>query len=223
MRFCCNFRKNMTNLIIKKAREYAEELFHGEATGHDFEHTERVFQNAKALQKQTGGDLFLISVAAYLHDVDDVKLFKTEGDLPHARAFLNKEGVEDEKIEKICQIIHEISFKGKESVKPGTLEGQVVQDADRLDALGAIGIARAFAYGGAKGRKIYDPDIKPRLDMDEKTYRSSEGTTINHFYEKLLLLEGLMNTEEGKRMAHERTIFMKDYLAEFFLENEGKK
>ncbi|MCI2068418.1 MAG: HD domain-containing protein [Bacilli bacterium] len=213
----------MNNQTIENAKKYAEELFQREATGHDFEHTQRVYLNALAIQKTAGGDLFLISLAAYLHDVDDVKLFKEEGDLPHARQFLTQEGADIENIEKICQIIHEISFKGKESVKPSTLEGQIVQDADRLDALGAIGIARAFAYGGAKGRKMYDPNVKPRLDMDEKTYRSNEGTTINHFYEKLLLLESLMNTPEGKKIAHERTCFMKDFLAEFFLENEGGK
>jgi uncharacterized protein len=211
------------NKVISDAESYIKQLLGQETTGHDYDHAFRVYQTALKIQRAEGGNLFLISLSAWLHDADDVKLFPDEkGEERHASAFLEKEGVDEEDIRTIIRIISEISFKGEDSVKPKTLEGQIVQDADRLDALGAMGIARTFAYGGAKGRKIYDPEVKPVLSMDEKTYRNHVSTSVNHFYEKLFKLKDLMNTKTAYQMAVRRERFMKDYLAEFYLEAEGK-
>lgn len=193
--------------------------FASDATGHDYAHTLRVYKSALSLQAKEGGDLEVITLASLLHDVDDYKLFKGDN---YAQTWLNSHHIPQEVQQKVVKIIAEISFKGSDTKPASTLEGKIVQDADRLDALGAIGIARAFAYGGAKGRVMFDPAIPPVLGMNEKEYKAAEGTTINHFYEKLFLLQDLMNTEEGKRLAKARTDFMKRYLEEFYLEWEEK-
>jgi uncharacterized protein len=211
--------------IIAQAEEYVSGLFLHEATGHDISHTLRVLKNAESIQASEGGNLFLISLASLLHDADDIKLFPEEqGRLLHASAFSDKCGLKPTEKEAILQIISEVSFKGQDTPSvPSSLEGKIVQDADRLDALGALGIARAFAYGGAKGRKMYDPSLPPQLHMDEKQYRASQGTTINHFYEKLLLLPDLMNTQAGKKAAERRKEYMVSFLEEFYAEWDGKK
>lgn len=170
-------------------------------------------------------DMLIVQLAALLHDVDDVKLSpETHETEKNAVGFMKNSGVDDKVIASVCKIIDEVSFVGIDSVVPSTIEGKCVQDADRLDAMGAIGIARAFAYGGSKGKKIYDPDIKPLTNMNKTDYRQNRNSTsINHFYEKLLLLKDMINTETAKKMAEHRQAVMEEYLVEFLAELEGKK
>ena len=164
-------------------------------------------------------------MAALLHDVDEIKLSTdTYAAKKNAVNFMTVNKIDKETINAVCKIIDEISFAGTDSVVPDTIEGKCVQDADRLDAIGAIGIARTFAYGGSKGRKIYDPEKKPKMGMNKEEYRNDQdSTSINHFYEKLLLLEDMMNTTEGKKLAEHRQAVMKGFLNEFMIEWEGKK
>ena len=207
---------------IRAAVEYAREIFREDSSGHDLDHTLRVYRTAVALAEQEDTDVELVSLIALLHDVDDVKLFpETNPGLEHATAFLHAHEVPTDRVEMICAAIRQISFAGKDSVIPDTPEGRCVQDADRLDALGAVGIARAFAYGGAHGRVMHDPASPPKLGMTREEYRRSESTTVNHFYEKLLLLESMMNTPAAKRLAAARTAYMRGFLEEFFMEWEG--
>ena len=163
-------------------------------------------------------------LAVLLHDVDDVKLSpETHEAKKNAVGFMKNNGVDEKVIASVCKIIDEVSFAGTDSVVSSTLEGKCVQDADRLDAIGAIGIARTFAYGGSRGRKIYDPEIKPKMGMNKEEYRNNQdSTSINHFYEKLLLLKDMMNTTEGKKLAEHRQVVMQEFLNEFMLEWEGK-
>lgn len=212
--------------MIAKALDYIKIIFKDEYTGHDVFHTLRVYKTSLMLQKEEGGDLLTLSLSALLHDVDDYKLdVERSSNDPYynAHRFMDCVGLSSCFQQNIIEIIEFISFKGTETTKPSTLEGQIVQDADRLDALGAIGIARTFAYGGHKSSPLYDPSIKPMLDMDEETYKTHRGTSINHFYEKLLKLKDLMNTKTGKAIADKRTSFMQEYLDEFYDEWEGNK
>jgi uncharacterized protein len=214
--------KMKDNTVVETIRKYVSSLLGGETTGHDFFHAERVEKTALYIASKEGGDSFIISVSCLLHDVDDVKLFPDEkGELLHAQKIMEDNKLSKEEIGRVKTIIHEVSFKGTDSVSPSTLEGKIVQDADRLDALGALGIARTFAYGGAKGREIYNPSVKPALKMNEKEYRSHVGTSINHFYEKLLKLEKMLNTKTAKEIGRKRTSFMEEYLDEFFSEWNG--
>ena len=209
--------------ILKEAEELIGELFAGDSSGHDREHTLRVYAMARKLAEREGADLFLTGVAALLHDVDDHKLSPgTCEKKERARRFLRERGVDPQEEERIITIIHEVSYKGTDSVRPSTIEGRVVQDADRLDAIGAIGIARAFAFGGAHGRKLYDPMEKPEEEMGWEEYKRHGSTTINHFYEKLLRLEGMMNTGYAKELARGRQAFMEEFLERFYREWEGK-
>ena len=210
------------NTIIESIKKDVESLFNKDSSGHDYFHTLRVFNNALNISKTMRCNTYIISLSALLHDVDDPKLFNTVN-YKNARDIMSKYDIDLETQETIIEIIKNISFKGDGKSKPSSLEGQIVQDADRLDALGAIGIARAFAYGGSHNRKMYDPNIKPTTFKDEKDYHSSKGTTINHFYEKLLKLEDLMNTKEAKDIAHKRTTYLKEFLNEFFDEWDGNK
>ena len=164
----------------------------------------------------------IIQLASLLHDVDDRKLFE-RGNEPFAVTTMRNLCCDENTISKVIGIINKISFKGTDTEIPDSLEGRIVQDADRLDAIGAIGIARAFAYGGNKGRCMHNPDEKPQLDMDSEKYFSNKGTTVNHFYEKLLLLKDMMNTETGRRLAEDRHSYMEGFLEEFFEEWNGKK
>ena len=200
----------MTVELIERAQAYVREKFENEFSGHDYFHTFRVFKMATKIAEQEGAGVEIVQLAALLHDVDD------------ARSFLVSNGVDGDTIESICQIIREISFGSNDSA-PTTLEGQCVQDADRLDAIGAIGIARAFAYGGNHNRHMYHPEIKPNLNMTKDEYRKSESTTINHFYEKLFTLTALMNTKTAIQIAHEREAYMKEFVSEFMDEWEGNK
>ena len=208
---------------IDAALAYVQGLFETEYSGHDYFHTLRVFNMATNIAKSEGADLEIVQLAALLHDVDDRKISpQTYEKQTNARSFLKLNSIDDIRIELICQIIREISFGSNDSA-PTTLEGKCVQDADRLDAIGAIGIARAFAYGGNHNRHMYHPEIKPQLNMTKEEYVKSESTTINHFYEKLFKLTDLMNTKTAKSIAIERDKYMKKFVLEFMDEWEGIK
>ncbi len=210
----------MKSEIIGNALEFAKKFFEGSADGHDFYHTFRVYKTAVKIAEQENADVNLTAVCALLHDVDDRKLSpQTSEYFDNARGFLALQNISARETEKIIGIISEISFKGTDSLVPQTLEGKCVQDADRLDALGAVGIARAFCYGASRNRKMYDPEIKPVSDMNGEQYVNNENsTTVNHFYEKLFLLKDMMNTETAKKIACGRDKFMHDFLDEFFKE-----
>ena len=208
----------MEESIIAALRE----LFAGESSGHDLFHTLRVTRTAQRIAAQLPCARELVTLGALLHDADDSKLFATK-DYANARRILSQCGVAQERIEAVIDIIRTVSFKGTDSVTPAAIEGQIVQDADRLDAIGAIGVARAFAYGGAKGRKMYDPEEPPRLHMDEAAYRANQGTTVNHFYEKLFLLRDMLCTQPARDIAAGREAFMRDFLAQFYAEWNGER
>lgn len=209
--------------LFSTVEAYIRQLFAGESSGHDAEHTLRVYRTALRIQQEEGGDRLIVGLAALLHDADDRKLFNTADTLANARAFLSAQNIAPDTTEQICAAIRSVSFKGTDTQRPATLEGCIVQDADRLDAIGAIGIARAFAYGGAKGRAMHLPDQPPQLHMNAAQYAANQGTTINHFYEKLLLLENLMNTPTARRLAHARHLYMESFLSEFMDEWEGRR
>lgn len=197
-----------------------EKIFANDVSGHDYWHTMRVYKNALKIAGNEKCNERIVALSALLHDVDDVKLFRTEN-FSNARSILAELNASSEMTNEIIKIISQISFKGTGIVIPDTIEGKIVQDADRLDALGAIGIARAFAYGGNKGRCMYNPNIKPLENITEAAYYNNESTTVNHFYEKLFLLKDLMNTDTGKKLAVERDEFMRQYIDEFMREWEG--
>lgn len=211
--------------MVNNALEYIKEIFSGDSSGHDYYHTVRVYRIATEIAKQEYADVNIVQLAALLHDVDDKKLSpETHATKKNAVDFMTANGVDADIINIVCKIIDEVSFAGTDSVVPSTIEGKCVQDADRLDAIGAIGIARTFAYGGSRGRKIYDPDIKPRIGMSKEEYQKNlSSTSINHFYEKLLLLKDMMNTTAGKKMAEHRQAIMQEFLNEFLAEWKGEK
>lgn len=212
----------MIKEIIDQTIAYVKELFENEYSGHDYFHTIRVFKTATLIAKEENANLEVVQLAALLHDVDDRKLSpETYLEQSNARDFLLKQKIDRITIDNICEIIREISYMGTDSVTPRTIEGKCVQDADRLDALGAIGIARAFAYGGNHNRQMYNPDILPNMQMNKDEYYKSQSSTINHFYEKLLLLSKLMNTAAAQRIAKQREEYMNAFLDEFFLEWDG--
>ena len=210
--------------VIENAKKYVKELFEKEYSGHDYFHTLRVYQLTKEIAIKEDANAEITELVALLHDVDDIKLSpKTHKNKDNARKFLIENNIEKEVIDLICDNISEISYKGVDTVPGKTIEARIVQDADRLDALGALGIARAFAYGGHHQRVMYDPDIKPCLNMTEEEYRKHVSTTINHFYEKLFNLKKLMNTKTAKEMAIDRENYMKEYLTRFIDEWNGLK
>ena len=214
----------MENKLINDTIAYVKEIFATDYSGHDFFHTMRVYQMATNLAAKENADLEVVQLAALLHDVDDRKLSpETCENKDRAVAFMREQNQPEETIETVKQIIGEVSFMGKDSVTPKTLEGKCVQDADRLDALGAMGIARAFAYGGNHNRVMYDPEIEPALNMSKEEYQNHVSTTVNHFYEKLFLLKDRMNTEIAKVIAAHREQYMKEYINEFMDEWEGRK
>lgn len=193
--------------------------------GHDWFHIYRVWKSAKQLAISEEVDLFVVELGALLHDIADSKFHNGDEEVgPRiAREFLSSLSVDEATIQHVVEIINNISFKGgKEAQKFKSLELDVVQDADRMDAIGAIGIARTFNYGGHKNRAIYDPAIPPNLNMTKEEYKNSDAPTVNHFYEKLLLLKDRMNTKAGIAMAEKRHAFMMAYLDQFYLEWEGK-
>ena len=211
----------MTAELIERTQEYVREKFENEYSGHDYFHTFRVFKMATRIAECEGADVKIVQLAALLHDVDDRKLSpETYKSQANARGFLCENEVDANATERICQIIREISFGANDSA-PTTIEGKCVQDADRLDAIGAIGIARAFAYGGNRNRAMYSPDVKPNLHMTKEEYAKSESTTVNHFYEKLFKLTALMNTPTAIQLAQARDAYMQAFLTEFMDEWEG--
>lgn len=206
---------------ISKTEQFIKKRFFGEGTGHDWYHIDRTRRNAVFIAEKEGADLLVVEMAALLHDIADHKFHN--GDLDEgpkqAEVWLLNLGMEVATIEKIKTIISEVSFKGARVATPvSTLEAACVQDADRLDAIGAVGIARAFAFGGAHDRLLYDPEIKPTLHEDFDSYRHDRSGTIAHFYEKLLLLKDRMQTDTGKQLAAQRHAFMETYLNQFYRE-----
>ena len=197
-----------------------QQLFAQDASGHDFHHTMRVYRNAMAVAKETACDKEVVALGALLHDADDKKLFFTEN-YENARKLLAVYGASAQLEEKVIDVISTVSFGGGKT--PHTIEGKIVQDADRLDALGAIGIARTFAYGGSHGTPMYDPEIPPKMHMTSQEYRNHVGTSFNHFYEKLLLLKDTMHTESAKKIAAHRHAFLESFAQEFLQEWEGKR
>ncbi|WP_297099458.1 HD domain-containing protein [uncultured Draconibacterium sp.] len=209
--------------LISATENFIKQHFADDSSGHDWWHIHRVRNMAVHLAKKEGGDLFLIEMAALLHDLDDWKLSDGEN-TSKTKSWLNQIGLAKNDIEKIEEIIEQVSFKGAGvETKAVSLEAQIVQDADRLDAIGAIGIARTFAYGGNKGRLLHHPDIEPQLHNSFEEYKKTTAPTINHFYEKLLLLKDRMNTKVAQEIAEERHRFMEDFLAQFFFEWDCKK
>lgn len=210
--------------VIQNAITFVKNFFENECSGHDYFHTMRVYKTAVEIAKKEGGSVPITALIALLHDVDDIKISpNTCANKDNARAFLTSNGVDKKTIDLICKGINEISYKGNESTAASTIEAQIAQDADRLDAIGAIGIARAFAYGGNHNRVMHNPDEKPRLNMSESEYRNHVSTTVNHFYEKLFNLKALMNTQTAKQIAFEREQYMKDFIARFLAEWDGIK
>jgi uncharacterized protein len=213
------------DLISKTILFVKQQLVDAEG-GHDWFHIERVYKNSLLIAQSEKCDETVVKLGALLHDIADSKFHNGDETIgpKTARAFLESQEVEETIIVHVLNIIENISFKGGNFDKNFTSkELEIVQDADRLDAIGAIGIARTFNYGGFKNRPLYNPAIAPNLHMKKEEYKSSEAPTINHFYEKLLLLKDKMNTETGKQIAQERHLFMETFLSQFYAEWDGEK
>ncbi len=208
--------------VLADARAHVRARLGNESSGHDWWHIDRVVRLAQRLAEEEGADVFLCELAALTHDLADWKINPDEAQaLADLRAWLAGHGADEPTIEAVMEIITHMSFKGGGQPPMRTLEGQIVQDADRLDAIGAIGIARAFAYGGAKGRLLHDPAARPRGQMTVEEYRREQAGTITHFYEKLLLLKDRMNTPTARRLAAHRHAVLEEFLAEFQAEWDG--
>ena len=208
-----------TILFVKQQLENAE-------GGHDWFHIERVYKNALLIAEEEECDLTVVKLAALLHDIADSKFHGGDETIgpKTARTFLESQNVSEDIILHVIAIIENISFKGGNFEKKfNSKELEIVQDADRLDAIGAIGIARTFNYGGFKNRPLYNPNIQPNMNMNKEEYKNSESPTLNHFYEKLLLLKDKMNTETGKEIAQKRHNFMVSFLSQFYAEWDGQE
>ena len=210
--------------LIEKTRLYAEKELADDGSGHDWWHVYRVWSIAKKIAQKENADQTIVELAALLHDIADWKF--NDGDESagpsQVSAWLNKNGVDPGLVDEVCEIISTLSYKGAGVATPmGTIEGKIVQDADRLDAIGALGIARTFAYGGNKNRLMYHPEEAPVMHKNFEHYKNNKGHTINHFHEKLLLLKDRMNTESAKILAEQRHLFMKNYLVRFHKEWDG--
>jgi len=212
--------------IISKTEEHIKRVLDGDGTGHDWWHIDRVRKNALAICDKEQADPFIVNLGALLHDIADWKFHDGDENAGprRAREWLEQLGLQDDIISIVCDIVYHVSFKGAGVASQMTsVEGKIVQDADRLDAVGAIGIARAFAYGGSKNREIFSPDISPTMHNSFEEYKKSTGTTINHFYEKLLLLKNLINTDAAKEIAAERHAFIEEFLEKFHAEWQGRR
>jgi len=213
--------------LIQKTELFVKETLEGAEAGHDWSHIERVVRNARKIGAEEKADPFVTELAALLHDIADSKFHDGDESLGPERAsgFLRELGLPEDVVEHVEQIVRHISFKNE--LEPShekafdSIELQVLKDADRLDAIGAIGIARAFHYGGFKNRAIYDPSVDPLEVQSKEDYKSSKAPTINHFYEKLLLLKDKMNTKAGQKLAEQRHAFMVEFLEQFYAEWEG--
>ncbi len=217
---------NKNNIIVNTV-QFVKTTLQGAEGGHDWFHIERVWKNAKLIAKTENAELLVIELGALLHDIADAKFYDGDESIGpiKARNFLKSENVNESIIVHVENIINNISFKNSldsKFEKFHSIELDIIQDADRLDAIGAIGIARAFNYGGFKNREIYNPEIKPNLKQSKAEYKKSKAPTINHFYEKLLLLKDKMNTGTGRLLAEKRHVFMEEYLKQFFNESEGE-
>ena len=209
---------------LKAMEQYAKRVLDSDTSGHDWSHIERVVNTTKTIAKAEGADLFICEAAALLHDVIDDKIIQDPADaLKELKKILTSIEVTPEKIEAIVSIITRMSFKNHQENQELSLEGKVVQDADRLDAIGAIGIARVMCYSGSTGRPIHKPEMKPRENLTPEEYRNGESTAIMHFYEKLLKLKDLMNTKYGNELAKGRHEFLELYLKQFYAEWDGKR
>ena len=212
-------------LIISRTIDFVKQTLKDAEGGHDWFHIQRVFNNAKLIVKTENADNFIVSLSSLLHDIADSKFYDGDESIGPKKAteFLLSQNVDSAVIEHVVQIIKNISFKGGNVIRTfSSKELDIVQDADRLDAIGAIGIARCFNYGGFKNREIFNPKIQPKLNMTKEEYKNSNTPSINHFYEKLLLLKDKMNTKTGKRIATARHLFMEQYLEIFYAEWDGK-
>ena len=210
---------------IESCIAFVKKTLSGAEGGHDWFHIERVWKNAKLIASGEECDLEVVELAALLHDIADSKFHGGDEEIgpKKAREYLSNTRIETQKVNHIVAIIENVSFKGGHNARNhSSIELDIVQDADRLDAIGAIGIARTFNYGGFKNRAIYDPSIAPNLNMSKEEYKKSTAPTINHFYEKLLLLKDLMNTESGKRIAEQRHQYMEGFLNQFYNEWNGQ-
>ena len=209
--------------MINRVTQLLNVRYVSDTSGHDWFHLERVWKMVKRLARGEEVNQFLLEMAALLHDVDDSKI-KTEGEAEFSRTelLLQEFHIDEDLREKLYEIIRTVSFHGGFNTQPTSLEGKIVQDADRLEAMGAIGIARCFAYNGHKGNPIYDPMVQPKKFNSFSSYKKHASSAINHFYEKLLLLKDRMNTPQAKKIAERRHAFLKTFLKEFFLEIEEK-
>ncbi len=214
--------------IIDKTIQFVKTELANAEGGHDWFHIERVHKNALLIAKGENANVYIVELAALLHDIADSKFHNGDESIGPRKAakFLESQLVPQDLIDKVVYIIQNMSFKNSLESKSAiqkSIEFQIVQDADRLDAIGAIGIARCFNYGGFKNRPLYDPEIKPVLNLDKESYKKSTAPTINHFYEKLLLLKDQMNTVTGRRIAQERHEYMEGFLSQFYAEWNGQK
>jgi uncharacterized protein len=213
-------------ILIDKTIAFVKEKLDNAEGGHDWFHIERVYKNSILIAQEEDCDIMVVKLGALLHDIADSKFHDGDETIgpKTARAFLESENVFEETINHVINIIENISFKGGNFEKDfHSKELEIVQDADRLDAIGAIGIARTFNYGGFKNRALYNPSIPPNLNMSKEEYKNSNSPTLNHFYEKLLLLKDKMNTATGKKIALERHKYMENFLSQFYAEWEGEK
>ena len=211
--------------VVTNTEAFVRKTLEGEGTGHDWWHIHRVRNTALELAREEQADLFVVELAALLHDIADWKFHGGDDKIAakKTREWLESQGVNQETIAHVCDIVDNISFKGAGvGNKINTTEGKIVQDADRLDALGAIGIARAFAYGGSKSRPLYDPEQQATMHQSFDEYKKGASSTVHHFYEKLLLLKDRMNTEAGKKRAATRHAFIERYLQQFHAEWDGQ-
>ena len=214
------------NFLIQTTIAFVQQELNDAEGGHDWFHVHRVYKNALLISENENVNKTIVALGALLHDIADSKFHNGDETIgpKKAKAFLQTQAVSQDTVTHIIKIIENVSFKGGNTLKTfHSKELEVLQDADRLDAIGAIGIARTFNYGGFKNRVIYNPLIKPKLEMTPQEYKASDAPTINHFYEKLLKLKDKMNTSSGKKIAQERHVFMENFLEQFYQEWNGEK